>query len=261
MSVSVTSAAVAASSSTGVTRLVLLCLCDKAGDHGVAWPAVSTICEWTNSSERAVQKALKQLVEMGEIKLLEAGGGRNKPSRYLVSVGLDDTNTPQEKHRKPCGVSSENPAGKTPYSAKTPQNRSENPAECAPNPSINSSSSAREARSDDELYDEVLSAAGIRNGSMPTYWMPPAAVIHVGRWRSQLGLTDAEIISTVRECRKRHDNPPNGPKGLDGAMQRTAGAKVTELKPRTASQHGKPDEKSKRMAFYASITDRAGATQ
>ncbi|MCA0846100.1 YdaU family protein [Salipiger thiooxidans] len=118
-----------------------------------------------------------------------------------------------------------------------------------------------EARSDDELYDEVLSAAGIRNGSMPTYWMPPSAVIHVGRWRSQLGLTDAEIISTVRECRKRHDNPPNGPKGLDSAMQRTAGAKVTELKPRTASQHGKPDEKSKRMAFYASITDRAGATQ
>lgn len=113
---------------------------------------------------------------------------------------------------------------------------------------------------DDKLYDEVLAAVGLTGGMMPAHWMPPAAVIHVGRWRSQLGLTHAEIIATAKESRKRHDTPPNGPKGLDTAMERTAGAKVAPLKPR-ASQHVRPDDKAKRMALYDSIIGKAEASQ
>lgn len=77
----------------------------------------------------------------------------------------------------------------------------------------------------DELLDAVMQAVGLTSGRIPTYWMPPGSTIHVERWRSELGLSQQEILSVARENRKRHDSAPNGPKALDGAMKRLADAK------------------------------------
>lgn len=75
------------------------------------------------------------------------------------------------------------------------------------------------------LWRAVLKAAGVPEERLPTYWMPPAAVIHVQRWMG-MGLTEQEIIDTARMTRANHTDPPNGPKALDHAMQRTAAAKI-----------------------------------
>lgn len=76
----------------------------------------------------------------------------------------------------------------------------------------------------DGLYDDVLSAAGIKSGSMSQYWMPPAAIVHVNRWVTDLGLTRDQVIEVVRQRRKGFDAPPNGPKAFDFAMMSYAAA-------------------------------------
>lgn len=75
------------------------------------------------------------------------------------------------------------------------------------------------------LWRAVLKATGVPEECLPTYWMPPAAVIHVQRWMG-MGLTEQEIIDTARQTRSNHTDPPKGPKALDGSMQRTAAAKL-----------------------------------
>lgn len=67
-----------------------------------------------------------------------------------------------------------------------------------------------------------MAAVGLNNGRIPTYWMPPAAAIHVSRWMTGLGLTPEQILEVARTTRRQHPEPPNGPKALDGAMQRCA---------------------------------------
>jgi len=76
----------------------------------------------------------------------------------------------------------------------------------------------------DKLHDDVMAAVGLTSGRIPTHWMPPAATIHVSRWMTDLGLTPAQIIDAARESRKRHDEPPNGPRALDGVMRGLAAA-------------------------------------
>lgn len=86
-----------------------------------------------------------------------------------------------------------------------------------------------EGASSDDLLDAVMHAVGLTNGRIPTYWMPPASTIHVERWRSELGLSQQEILSVARENRKQHDSAPNGPKALDAAMKRMADAKKNPI--------------------------------
>jgi uncharacterized protein YdaU (DUF1376 family) len=97
----------------------------------------------------------------------------------------------------------------------------------------------------DDLYAEVLAAVGHRGASLPAHWMPPAAQLHVSRWRTDLGLTDAQIIFTARESRKRHDEAPNGPKALDRVMANVA-AQLTAPRLKAAS---KPQQKAPRKHF------------
>lgn len=76
----------------------------------------------------------------------------------------------------------------------------------------------------DRLYDAVMTAVGLTNGHVPSYWMPPAAPIHVWRWHTDLGLDPQVIVDGVRAHRRQFDTPPNGPKALDRAMQRLSAA-------------------------------------
>lgn len=101
----------------------------------------------------------------------------------------------------------------------------------------------------DALYAEVLAAVGHRNGNIPTHWMPPAAQMHVNRWRTDLGLTDEQIVFAARESRKRHDEPPNGPKALDRVMANVAAQLAApKLKPASAPQTKGPRKHFEVMA-------------
>ena len=76
------------------------------------------------------------------------------------------------------------------------------------------------------LYDSVMAAVGLANAiRIPTYWMPPTAVIEVCRWRG-LGLTDDEIVEVAKGSRKHHTGPPDGPMALNRAMKSFAAAKT-----------------------------------
>ncbi|MEB3419925.1 helix-turn-helix domain-containing protein [Salipiger marinus] len=251
--------------------LVMLALADFSNDAGECWPSMKSIAAKARMTERGVQKILSRLEASGRISV-QTGGGRHGCNVYKIHPGNPERgrgnpepHSPNTSAETPNTVHPERGSPRTPVQKprtgvqKTPNGGSPEPSRTVIEPS-SSSSSAREALTDDQLYDEVMAAAGIRNGQMPSHWLPPAATIHVSRWRSQLGLSDAEILATVRESRRRHDTPPNGPKGLDGAMQRTAGAKVVPLKPAVPYQFSKPDDRAKRRAFYEDVTRRYGGS-
>lgn len=83
MSFKVTNWAWSRSESRNGARLVMLALADRADDDGFAWPSIEDLCERTKLSPRAVQKAITNLVELGELKV-ESGGGRRVRNRYTI---------------------------------------------------------------------------------------------------------------------------------------------------------------------------------
>lgn len=99
-------------------RLVLLSLADHARSDGTcAWPSVATLTRHTRMSERAVQYALRKLLDEGHI--VEQGKSRSGTKIYdLVGV--------QELHR-----------GGAKSDSKGVQNPAERGADSAPDPSEN----------------------------------------------------------------------------------------------------------------------------
>lgn len=70
----------------GSSRLVLTILATFADNQRCAWPAVSTIAALANVSERRVQTALAELVGRREIEIITPGGGRNRPTKYRLTL-------------------------------------------------------------------------------------------------------------------------------------------------------------------------------
>jgi hypothetical protein len=50
-------------------RLVLLSIANHANDHGIAWPGLVTISKESGVSFRQIKRALRQLVEMSELRI------------------------------------------------------------------------------------------------------------------------------------------------------------------------------------------------
>lgn len=90
-------------------KMVLMCLCDFANEHGICWPSVATICRKTSKSERTVQSALKWLKDEGFYRL---DGYHDKTPLYRLDP------------RKIC----------TPAEIAPPQKLQNTPAKSAPKP-------------------------------------------------------------------------------------------------------------------------------
>jgi hypothetical protein len=54
---------------------LLLVMARWADDAGICWPSVPSLAQCCHVSERAVQATIKRLMAMGELELLERGGG------------------------------------------------------------------------------------------------------------------------------------------------------------------------------------------
>lgn len=63
-------------------KAVLISLADQANDDGVCWPSVGTICERVCASERAVQEAIRDLMEAGFVSRKWQPG---KPTIYRLT--------------------------------------------------------------------------------------------------------------------------------------------------------------------------------
>jgi hypothetical protein len=77
------------------------------------------------------------------------------------------------------------------------------------------------------LFGLLITALGFDpDGALPGWWQgwPPRE--HVRRWQTDLGLSEAEILSAAEASRDEHPEPPDGPKALDRVMQRAAQRKT-----------------------------------
>lgn len=90
MSVHVTSLAKRQTRARYGARAVLMELCDRADDDGMCWPGINYIADGAGLSRRQAIRAIHQLREMGEVVLVEDGGGRGRKSIYRIVVGLPE---------------------------------------------------------------------------------------------------------------------------------------------------------------------------
>jgi len=84
------------SKSKGAAKIVLMGIANHLGpdaDEG-AWPAQARLSRYANITERGIRKSIDQLIELGELVVLEHAGkssGRNKPNRYLITLSCPET--------------------------------------------------------------------------------------------------------------------------------------------------------------------------
>ncbi|MGE8493665.1 MULTISPECIES: helix-turn-helix domain-containing protein [Comamonas] len=61
-----------------VRKCVLMALADRADDHGIAWPSLAWLCEWTCFSRRAVMNALEDLAQAGIVQVNKVAGKNSR---------------------------------------------------------------------------------------------------------------------------------------------------------------------------------------
>lgn len=66
----------------GAAKLVLIGIANHDGDGG-AWPSVATLAKYARVTERNVQKAIKELEGLGEIRRLISEGGLHSTASHL----------------------------------------------------------------------------------------------------------------------------------------------------------------------------------
>jgi hypothetical protein len=92
-------------------KLVLIGIANHEGDGG-AWPSVGTLARYANCSERHVQRAISNLVELGEVEVVKQRGGNEgtrpdrRPNLYRVLVACPRScdGTSQHRTRGDAGV-------------------------------------------------------------------------------------------------------------------------------------------------------------
>lgn len=71
---------------------VAVVLAEAADQDGAnVYPAVARVARLARCSERAVQRVLQELLQLGFLRLVARGGGRGRPSRYLIDRGWLET--------------------------------------------------------------------------------------------------------------------------------------------------------------------------
>ena len=83
MSIEIMNAVWRESKSDGRARLVLLAIADHQGEIG-AWPSIATLARMVNASERSVQRDIKHLQTIGELKVEV----QNAPTRKQYKSNL-----------------------------------------------------------------------------------------------------------------------------------------------------------------------------
>lgn len=107
------------SPASGSGLLLLLAIADHADDDGIAYPSIPKLVKKTRMSRSSVFRAMKPLVESGQLKINSHGTGRDT-SEYTIFMpeparGVDLTplgsqiDTSGVSDRNPRGVNSETP--------------------------------------------------------------------------------------------------------------------------------------------------------
>lgn len=92
------------SRATGTEKVVLIGIANHDGDAG-SWPSIGTLAKYARVTERSVQKAIKALQLLGEIRVhTQAGGdhrtrGGYRTNRYEILLRCPDTCDRSSRHR------------------------------------------------------------------------------------------------------------------------------------------------------------------
>lgn len=90
------------SKTQGATKLVLLGIANHEGDGG-SWPSISTLARYAGGvNRRTVQRAIQDLIDLGEISCIVNGGGHgeNRPNLYRVTLHCPQNCDGSTAHRK-----------------------------------------------------------------------------------------------------------------------------------------------------------------
>jgi len=74
------------SKASGADYVFLLVMARWADDQGICHPSVPALARCCHVSERSVQETMGRLIELGELKLLEKGGGRATNTYQILCV-------------------------------------------------------------------------------------------------------------------------------------------------------------------------------
>jgi helix-turn-helix protein len=243
------------SRSEGNDRLVLLAIADAADEDGTnAWPAVGTLATKTRLSERTIQRCVKALAEMGELRVERNQGGRpgqrsdRRPNLYTVLMAQDVGGTdchpaaggvPDGVTDEPDGVTDDAPRGDTGDTQPVldpPTDPPEGKNSSSDKPLANQETAERLCA----LLADLIEQNGSKRPKVTKAWLlaadrmiridgrSPVQIETVLRWSQQDGFWSSNILS-MDKLREQYDrlrlrmNQP-GRAGGNGSSQYTDAA-------------------------------------
>jgi Helix-turn-helix domain len=103
---------------TPTVKLALISLADQANDDGISWPGVNSIARRTCLSERSVQRAIADLVELGLLERRERPGTstvyRITPLAFQTGIEMMRGATESPRQADTPGMTPSHPRGATP---------------------------------------------------------------------------------------------------------------------------------------------------
>lgn len=232
-------------------KAVLVNMADKASDGGEGvFASKATIAAETELSLPTVKREIKALVQRG---LIREAGTRVCANGHTVIYDMDIAEIsalPEWKVGRRIGAEKPrtgirvNPVQGEPGSPRTPTRFTVNPhpvhgePQTVLEPSRNQGGGEEGARAsavvdaprpDPSLVAQLADALGFNGpagAGWPRYWVAADAALIVARWKTDLGLTDDEVLQVATANMRAHGSPANGPKTLTRHMQAYADAKA-----------------------------------
>ena len=232
------------------TKIVLWFLCDRHNPDFGCFPTQARLADDAEMSISALNDHLAKLEELRLIHRVRTHDPRThkrRATRYILGFeeGFPQEPTPETGHRF-CGSEEEQQPDPTPDlgdraisgfslipSPDFAQSHLRNPETNLVREPLNKPVKEEEdAQARDSNFDcffaDLILALGLDPDALPGWWQGPPPRLHIQRWRTELGLTEAEIVAAAKDTRKDHPEPPDGPKALDRAMQRAAQRKTDD---------------------------------
>ena len=210
------------SHSSGAERLVLLAIADSARDDGKdAYPAVSTIARKANMDTRTVQRAIRRLIEIGELTVTMNAGRAGSNLYQVVMTPVADCPPgtlppPANDHRQDArggGISSAYPRQDATQSVKNHPKEKTNAQVTSNDPGfvafwgafpkriakLGALKSYNSALKNGATADEILAGArryatSVR-GTEDKFIVHPTTWLNQGRWADEVAAPKPQVVS------------------------------------------------------------------